>query len=243
MRHLLVRKLQVPLLQPQALHTPGALIFTTDYDDVSANEKRQLIDADEFAEHLRRDLPRQIRQELEDQVEKEFGPVEAETRSRLADIVQNVSQRVFESWRNSSTKTTTASSAGMFAETAITGGNFVDLSAVTQASNDTDAGILRTPNNTAGWCETEALDCVPVADSQTFDFGDMVDFHLLGTYDYHPVDDKLTDDLFRPDMCDSAYGSYPPLSEQGSLSTWETAARATSQSATEDRKAGKRRSE
>lgn len=67
-------------------------------------------EAEKCAEHLRRELPSQLQQELEEQFEKEFGLVEEAMKSRLAGIVESVSQRIFETWRDHTMKDTTSGS-------------------------------------------------------------------------------------------------------------------------------------
>ncbi|KAB5523075.1 hypothetical protein GE09DRAFT_1194988 [Coniochaeta sp. 2T2.1] len=80
------------------------------YDDITLLDKRPAQDVDKLAEHLHRELPTQLRQALEAEVEKEFGIIEEVMRTRMSDIVQKVSQRIFETFRGSESNNASSSS-------------------------------------------------------------------------------------------------------------------------------------
>lgn len=82
---------------------------TAVYDDAPAQGKDSTREVEKYEDLSRHELLSQVRQELEKHLEKEFARIEESLRARASDIVRDVSQRLFETWREPTAKT--ASSA------------------------------------------------------------------------------------------------------------------------------------
>lgn len=216
---------------------------------MTTGQQHAVLDTESYAEHLRRELP-QIRQELHDQLESEFGHFGKSMHNRLADIVKNVSQKIFESWRYSIRQSTTPVSDETSINT-LAGAALVGFPAQVEARKEANTEILSTSNDHH---LKEAIGALhpdlPWANPGVTEFGDMTEFSFLMPEHYtSQVDDEDVGNLLQhtcascyvpPEpACDSAYGSFTGFSDHG-FSAWDTTDKAASKSATGNKDTGKK---
>ncbi|OIW32952.1 hypothetical protein CONLIGDRAFT_156815 [Coniochaeta ligniaria NRRL 30616] len=220
------------------------------YDDGPAQEKIHAQDAEKYADHLRRELPSQLRQELEDHVQREFGAIEEVMRDQLANIVRNVTQRILETWRDSTTKSAPADSTEVASGTESSRGSTLGGQFDTVPRSMSNEALLSSPAASNICVEEERAN--PHNKSQSvehnFSFADFDEFDSLPNDElesllkresryslegYSCPDYSVALPDYGPELDRLAYGE-PTWSLDQALPSWDTVYRTTNNSTTQD---------
>lgn len=226
------------------IHIQRCIIYNidhmTDYDHLPPQEyshpSRQ--EAENFAELLRCELPLQLQHELEGHFQKESGTVGKVIRDRLAGIVESVTQRILETWRDHATVTKIAASETESTRDSTLGRQYRGDTRVTEK----ESMLSSTASNV--FDDQEAIRFPFPVGMSPVESPKISDFHLFQGGDFSSqIDDKLLESLLErgsdlaldvgSGSCNPpVYGSYIGLLDYGS--PWDTTYRTTSNSTAED---------
>lgn len=224
------------------IHIQRCIVYNiddmTDYDHLSPQEygHPSLHETENLAELLRCELPLQLQHELEGHFQIESGTMGKVMRDRLAGIVESVSQRIFETWRDYATATRITASETESSRASTLGQQYHGGTRVTEVKPVSSS----TTSNVFDDKDTFTSDELPMPTSPPFEMASMLGFHCWQGADfYRQIDDKLLGSLLENEadltlgVGAGAHVSYIGLLDHGLL-PWDTTNRTPSNGTAEN---------